>query len=176
MRQRVMIAMALALNPAIIIADEPTTALDVTVQAQIMELLASLQEEHNMGLILITHDLGVVASVADTVQLMYAGRAVEKASADEFYQAHAHPYAEGLMDSIPSLIVSGERLHPIRGMPPSLIYLPSGCAFHPRCPYAIQRCIEERPELRSIEGYGGLAACHRAEEVRDSKLEVASSG
>lgn len=176
MRQRVMIAMALALNPAIIIADEPTTALDVTVQAQIMELLAKLQAEHNMGLILITHDLGVVASVADTVQLMYAGRVVETADADEFYTAHSHPYAEGLMESIPSLIGSDERLRPIRGMPPSLIDPPPGCAFHPRCPYAIQRCAEERPLLRSIDGYGGLTACHRAEEVRQSKLEVASSG
>lgn len=176
MRQRVMIAMALALNPAVIIADEPTTALDVTVQAQIMELLANLQEEHNMGLILITHDLGVVASVADTVQLMYAGRAVEKADADEFYEAHAHPYAEGLMDSIPSLIGGAERLNPIRGMPPSLIDLPSGCAFHPRCPYAIERCAAERPEMRPINDYGGLVACHRAEEVRESNLEVVTSG
>jgi oligopeptide transport system ATP-binding protein len=176
MRQRVMIAIALALDPAVIIADEPTTALDVTVQAQIMELLASLQEEHNMGLILITHDLGVVASVADTVHLMYAGAVVEKSDADEFYLAHAHPYAEGLMHSIPSLIGKDERLIPIRGAPPSLIHLPPGCAFHPRCPYAVDRCRVERPVLRDIDGYGGQVACHRAEEVRESKMEGASRG
>ena len=171
MRQRVMIAMSLALDPAVLIADEPTTALDVTVQAQIMELLARLQEEHNMGLILITHDLGVVASVADTVQLMYAGGVVEKANADDFYAAHAHPYAEGLMASIPSLISDDERLLPIQGAPPSLINLPSGCTFHPRCPYAIERCVAEVPRLRSISGYSGLVSCHRAEEVRDIALE-----
>lgn len=171
MRQRVMIAMALALDPAVIIADEPTTALDVTVQAQIMELLGELQEEHNMGLVLITHDLGVVASVADTVQLMYAGKTVERAEADEFYEAHAHPYAEGLMDSIPSLIGGKSRLDPIEGLPPSLIKLPSGCSFHPRCPYAIERCVTEIPELRTIDSYGGIVACHRAEEVREQILE-----
>jgi oligopeptide/dipeptide ABC transporter ATP-binding protein len=166
MRQRVMIAMALALDPAVLIADEPTTALDVTVQAQIMELLASLQEEHNMGLILITHDLGVVASVADTVQLMYAGSVVEKSDADEFYTAHAHPYAEGLMNSIPALIGDDTRLVPIMGIPPSLIRLPPGCSFNPRCPYAVDRCRTEKPLLRRIEGYEGLVACHRAEDVR----------
>jgi oligopeptide transport system ATP-binding protein len=171
MRQRVMIAMALALDPAVLIADEPTTALDVTVQAQIMELLARLQEENNMGLILITHDLGVVASVADRVQLMYAGGVVEKANADDFYEAHAHPYAEGLMASIPSLISDDERLLPIQGAPPSLIDLPTGCTFHPRCPYVIDRCVAEVPKLRSIPGYSGLVACHRAEEVRDIALE-----
>jgi oligopeptide/dipeptide ABC transporter ATP-binding protein len=108
----------------------------------------------------------VVASVADTVQLMYAGRVIEKAAADEFYAGHAHPYAEGLMNSIPALIGDDERLIPISGAPPSLIKLPSGCAFHPRCPYKIERCISEIPELRGIEGYGGEVACHRAEEVR----------
>ena len=176
MRQRVMIAMALALDPAVLIADEPTTALDVTVQAQIMELLASLQEEHNMGLILITHDLGVVASVSDTVQLMYAGSVMEKASADEFYEAHAHPYAEGLMKSIPSLIDDADRLEPIKGAPPSLINLPPGCSFSGRCPYAIDKCINERPTLRDIPGYGGLVACHRAEEVREMGLAGGSLG
>ncbi len=176
MRQRVMIAIALSLDPAVLIADEPTTALDVTVQAQIMELLASLQEEHNMGLILITHDLGVVASVADTVQLMYAGSVVEKADADEFYLTHAHPYAEGLMNSIPSLIGKDERLIPIQGAPPSLIHLPAGCSFNPRCPYAIDRCRTEVPFLRSIGGYGGQVACHRAEEIRESKLTGVPSG
>ncbi len=170
MRQRVMIAMALSLDPAVLIADEPTTALDVTVQAQIMELLGSLQEEHNMGLILITHDLGVVASVADTVQLMYAGGVVEKAGADDFYEAHAHPYAEGLMRSIPTLIGEDERLIPIEGTPPSLIRLPPGCPFNPRCPYVTDRCRTEKPLLRSIAGYAGLVACHNAEDVRSAKV------
>ena len=166
MRQRVMIAMSLALDPTILIADEPTTALDVTVQAQIMELLADIQKERNMGLILITHDLGVVASVSDQVQLMYAGRVMEKNKADDFYATPGHPYALGLMHSIPRIIGQDERLNPITGAPPSLIHIPPGCPFHPRCPYAVDRCRAEVAHLRTIPGFSGEVACHRAEEVR----------
>ncbi len=165
MRQRVMIAMALALDPTILIADEPTTALDVTVQAQIMELLANLQEQNNMGLILITHDLGVVASVSDRIQLMYAGRIMERGTAEDFYASPAHPYAHGLMNSVPRLIGVDERLVPITGAPPSLVNIPSGCPFHPRCPHTIDRCRVEVAHLRPVEGIPGEVACHRAEEI-----------
>ncbi len=165
MRQRVMIAMALALEPKVLIADEPTTALDVTVQAQIMELLAGLQAENNMGLILITHDLGVVASVADRVHLMYAGRTVETRPASDFYAAPAHPYALGLLESVPRLRGPHLRLQPIRGSPPSLIQVVPGCAFNPRCSHATEQCRAEMPLLRTVETYAGRVACHRAEEI-----------
>ncbi len=166
MRQRVMIAMAPALDPTILIADEPTTALDVTVQAQIMDLLADLPQQNNMGMILITHDLGVVASVADRIQLMYAGSVMEKGNADDFYPAPAHPHAHGLMNSVPRLIGSDDRLVPITGAPPSLVNVPPGCPFHPRCPHVIDRCRTEPVHLRAIDGYSGEVACHRAEEIR----------
>ena len=134
MRQRAMIAMALALSPKLIIADEPTTALDATVQAQILDLLLHLQQESDTALILITHDLGVVADIADDVIVMYAGRAAEKASKDDiFYRPH-HPYTKGLLESIPNSSAGAERLKPITGQPPSLIRLPTGCAFHPGVP------------------------------------------
>jgi oligopeptide transport system ATP-binding protein len=164
MRQRVMIAMALALDPEVIIADEPTTALDVTVQAQIMRLLSDLQAETGMGLILITHDLGVVADVADRVAVMYAGRIVETGPVVDVYKQPAHPYTEGLMHSIPSAQRRGTQLRPIRGAPPSLVRIPPGCPFHPRCPYARQRCVAEEPPLREVLG-GRHSACHYAEEV-----------
>ena len=167
MRQRVMIAMALALDPAILIADEPTTALDVTVQAQVMDLLAELQQETGMGLILITHDLGVVAEVADRVAVMYAGRIVETGSIEDIYHAPAHPYTIGLMESLPQLDVKGARLVPIPGSPPDLTQRPPGCAFHPRCRYAQQVCVDDDPALRppgpDIEDR--LSACHFAEEA-----------
>ena len=136
MRQRIMIAMAIALEPDIIIADEPTTALDVTVQAQIMELLAELRRETGSGLILITHDLGVVAEVADTISVMYAGRVVEHGTALEVFASPAHPYTRGLLDSMPKLIGDGDRLYAIPGLPPSLTAVPPGCPFAPRCPRA----------------------------------------
>jgi oligopeptide transport system ATP-binding protein len=164
MRQRVMIAMAIALHPRLLIADEPTTALDVTVQAQVMALLASLQREYGMALVLITHDLGVVADVADRMLLMYAGRAAETGRIREVYERPAHPYTAGLMASLPG---EQERLTPIPGAPPNLAALPSGCPFHPRCPYALDRCRDERPLLRPLPGAGRAAACHRAEEVLD---------
>ena len=147
MRQRAMIAMAISLSPKLIIADEPTTALDATVQAQILDLLLRLQQESDTALLMITHDLGVVADIADNVMVMYAGRAAEKATKrDIFYQPH-HPYTKGLLESIPHSSAAGERLKPITGQPPSLINLPSGCAFHPRCAYVMDRCLDEQPKL-----------------------------
>jgi oligopeptide transport system ATP-binding protein len=171
MRQRVMIAMALALDPDILIADEPTTALDVTVQAQIMELLAELQRETGMGLILITHDLGVVAEVADRVVVMYAGREVESGAITPVYHSPAHPYTIGLMDSLPRPDVHTERLHPIKGAPPDLLAIPRGCPFHPRCPYAQARCRQEEPELSPV-GEGRFSACHFWEEVQRERANA----
>lgn len=147
MRQRIMIAMAIALDPAVLIADEPTTALDVTVQAQIMNLLQELQEEREMGLILITHDLGVVADVADNIAVMYAGRIMERAEVHELYRQPAHAYTRGLLDSIPRLDAKGQTLYAIGGLPPNLLRMPSGCEFHPRCRFAHDDCRQERPEL-----------------------------
>ncbi|AEW96329.1 MULTISPECIES: ABC transporter ATP-binding protein [Streptomycetaceae] len=159
MRQRIMIAMAMALGPELIIADEPTTALDVTVQAQVMELLAELQRELRMGLILITHDLGVVADVADTIAVMYAGRIVEHAPVHEIYRRPAHPYTKGLLESIPRLDRKGRELYAIKGLPPSLLAVPSGCAFHPRCPLARPVCATDEPPLYQV-GPGRGSACH----------------
>lgn len=166
-RQRIMIAMAIALQPKLLIADEPTTALDVTVQKQVMDLLADLQAETGMGLILISHDLGVVADVADRAAIMYAGRIVETGGIREVYDHPAHPYTAGLLNSIPSNVAMGERLTPIVGSPPNLLALPSGCAFNPRCPFAIDLCREVVPPLREPDGWpaGHAAACHRSEEV-----------
>ncbi len=165
MRQRIMIAMAIALDPAVLIADEPTTALDVTVQAQIMGLLKELQAESKMGLILITHDLGVVADVADKIAVMYAGRLVEKTGVFEGYAQPAHPYTKGLLESIPRLDQKGEVLPAIGGLPPNLMRIPDGCAFSPRCRYAVDKCASgEPPSLREIVP-GRFTACHVAEEV-----------
>ncbi|NEE05812.1 ABC transporter ATP-binding protein [Streptomyces sp. SID7499] len=166
MRQRIMIAMALALEPDLIIADEPTTALDVTVQAQVMDLLADLQREYNMGLILITHDLGVVADVADKIAVMYAGRIVETAPVHELYKRPAHPYTKGLLESIPRLDQKGQDLYAIKGLPPNLTRIPSGCAFNPRCPQAQDICRTDVPLLHPVtERDGGElpgrgSACH----------------
>ena len=166
MRQRIMIAMALALEPDLIIADEPTTALDVTVQAQVMDLLAELQAEFNMGLILITHDLGVVADVADKIAVMYAGRIVETAPVHELYANPAHPYTKGLLRSIPRLDQRGQDLYAIKGLPPNLLHLPAGCSFHPRCELATDLCRGERPLLSPVLGAEGedlpgrRSACH----------------
>jgi len=164
MRQRIMIAMAIALDPAVLIADEPTTALDVTVQAQIMALLQELQEERQMGLILITHDLGVVADVADKIAVMYAGRIVERADVYDLYRQPAHPYTKGLLESIPRLDQKGQQLAAIGGLPPNLMRIPTGCAFNPRCRYAQDICREDRPPLREVAP-GRESACHFAEEV-----------
>jgi peptide/nickel transport system ATP-binding protein/oligopeptide transport system ATP-binding protein len=166
MRQRIMIAMALALEPDLIIADEPTTALDVTVQAQVMDLLAELQREFNMGLILITHDLGVVADVADKIAVMYAGRIVETAPVHEIYKRPAHPYTKGLLQSIPRLDQKGQELFAIQGLPPNLLRIPSGCAFNPRCTAAQDICRTEVPALQQVTEQDGTdlpgrgSACH----------------
>jgi oligopeptide transport system ATP-binding protein len=174
MRQRIMIAMAIALDPAVLIADEPTTALDVTVQAQIMQLLADLQDERKMGLILITHDLGVVADVADRIAVMYAGRVVEQADAFELYAQPGHPYTKGLLDSIPRLDQKGEVLSAIGGLPPNLTNIPPGCPFNPRCHYAQDICrVDPPPPLREVARQR-LAACHFSELLlaHSPELEV----
>jgi peptide/nickel transport system ATP-binding protein len=168
MRQRAMIAMALACRPALLIADEPTTALDVTIQAQILTLMLDLQKELGMGLILITHDLGVVAQTAQRVIVMYAGKKVEEADVETLFANPRHPYTRGLMASIPAVPSSGAnaeaRLVEIPGMVPSLTRLPKGCAFAPRCSLAVARCHEEYPPLQDW-GAGHLAACWRAAEL-----------
>jgi oligopeptide/dipeptide ABC transporter ATP-binding protein len=169
MRQRAMIAMALSCDPELLIADEPTTALDVTVQAQILDLIRDLQEEFNSAVIMITHDLGVVAELSDDILVMYAGRAAEYASVEDAFHQPLHPYTWGLLGSMPRLDrVRSERLLPIEGSPPSLINVPSGCAFHPRCPYAGlngDKSTTERPELIEVEP-GHKAACHLPLEKR----------
>ncbi len=161
MRQRVMIGMALACDPALLIADEPTTALDVTIQAQILELLQRMQRERRMAVLLITHDLGIVAETCDAVVVMYAGRVVEQAAVQALFARPAHPYTAGLLRSIPSLGAAGERrrLPAIPGMVPSLRALPSGCRFRDRCDRAIARCASEDPRLE-LHRDGQLAACH----------------
>ena len=150
MRQRVMIAMGIALDPEVLIADEPTTALDVTVQAQVMQLLADLQAETGMALMLITHDLGVVGEVADRVVVMYAGRAVETGALDDVFRTPSHPYTRGLMRSIPRVDAKGGRLDPIGGAPPDLRAIPSGCSFHPRCTWRQDVCSREEPDLLAV--------------------------
>jgi oligopeptide transport system ATP-binding protein len=174
MRQRIMIAMAISLDPAVLIADEPTTALDVTVQAQIMKLLADLQEERQMGLILITHDLGVVADVADRIAVMYAGRIVEESDVFEIYASPAHPYTKGLLESVPRLDQKGGQLAAIGGLPPNLTRIPPGCPFNPRCSYAQDICrVDPPPPLREVV-YHRMAACHFSELVLEHspKLEI----
>ena len=170
MRQRAMIAMALANDPKVLIADEPTTALDVTIQAQVLDVFERVQDRTNTSIILITHDLGVVAGVADRVVVMYGGRHVEAGTVDDIFYESKHPYALGLLESLPRLDrrYGDERLIRIKGQPPSLIFLPRGCAFHPRCRYADLKgvCVTERPELHEI-GPGHASACHFAETLDD---------
>jgi oligopeptide transport system ATP-binding protein len=151
MRQRVMIAMALSCEPKLLIADEPTTALDVTIQAQILELIKRLREELGMAIIMITHDLGVVAGIADRINVMYAGHIVETGTVDELFHNPRHPYTLGLLNSIPRLDEPRkEKLVPIEGLPPDLVNPPTGCAFQPRCPYAVKRCAFESPTLEPV--------------------------
>jgi peptide/nickel transport system ATP-binding protein len=175
MRQRAMIAMALSLNPDVLIADEPTTALDVTVQAQILELVNDLKREFQTAVVLITHDLGVVAEHCDNIMVMYAGRPMEIGRADDIYYNAHHPYTWGLLSSIARLDEEKDRLEPIRGLPPSLIHLPPGCPFSPRCPYVMDVCREERPELLPADGYHA-SACHLSleEKERIFREEVAA--
>jgi oligopeptide/dipeptide ABC transporter ATP-binding protein len=166
MRQRVMIAMALLCEPELLIADEPTTALDVTVQAQILDLLGRLRRETGMAIALITHDLGVIAGLADRVMVMYAGRQAELGPVDEIFGRTRHPYTLGLLASLPRLDDTGEeKLLPIRGQPPSLLNRPPGCPFHPRCPFARELCAEEIPAFRVVDGAEHRSACHYAEEL-----------
>src|SRR5215211_4628017 len=160
MRQRAMIAMALSLNPDLLIADEPTTALDVTVQAQILDLIDRLKEEFDAAVVIITHDLGVVAEHCDDIQVMYAGKAAEYGEARDIYYNSHHPYTWGLLQSITRIDSDrNERLRPIKGLPPSLIFVPPGCSFHPRCPHVFDRCRTEVPELLPADGHHA-SRCH----------------
>jgi len=168
MRQRVMIAMALSCHPALLIADEPTTALDVTIQAQILELLRRLQQEMGMAVILITHDLGVVAETADQVAVMYAGRVVEQCDVRALFRRPLHPYTAGLQASLPKLNETQDRLRVIPGTVPNPAKFPAGCRFHPRCPVAQNRCLSD-PDLVSVEA-GHLSRCLRAQEIAAGTL------
>jgi oligopeptide/dipeptide ABC transporter ATP-binding protein len=166
MRQRAMIAMAISNDPDVLIADEPTTALDVTIQAQILEVMEKVQEVTGTAIVFITHDLGVIARIADRVQVMYAGRTAEMGTVDDIFAASCHPYTLGLLSSLPALSGRSERLQPIVGSPPSMLNPPTGCAFHPRCPRArLPRCSDEQPPLRQIGGPGQSSACYFADEV-----------
>ncbi len=165
MRQRVMIAMALSCNPKLLIADEPTTALDVTIQAQILDLMRTLQSERETGVIMITHSMGVVAGMADRIQVMYAGHIVESSSTEEIFANPRHPYTVGLLKSIPRLDAQRkEKLEPIRGLPPDLIDLPDMCPFVPRCNYAREKCEQKNPPLLEVKP-GHYSACWFWEEV-----------
>jgi oligopeptide transport system ATP-binding protein len=172
MRQRVMIAMALLCEPKVLIADEPTTALDVTVQAQMLDLFKALTNDFGTSLVLITHDLGVVAGLADRMMVMYAGRPVESGTVDDLYYDPRHPYTFGLLHSTTHVERTGERLAPIKGLPPSLENLPTGCAFHPRCAFKLDRCTSERPLLED-RGDGRHLACFYEGELQRQKLEAA---
>jgi peptide/nickel transport system ATP-binding protein len=179
MRQRAMIAMAMALNPALLIADEPTTALDVTVQAQVLRVIRRMQEMFGTAVILITHDLGVIADVADDVLVMYGGKVMERADRRTlFYNSH-HPYTEGLLQSLPAYGSSRERLRPIPGQPPSLLAPPPGCPFAPRCPYVMDQCTIEMPALDPVEDVAGhLSACwlpHRSTEREQARRQLAEA-
>ena len=170
MRQRAMIAMALALDPDLLIADEPTTALDVTVQAQILDLIDGLKGEFNAAVVMITHDLGVVAEHCDDIMVMYAGRPVEYGDRYDIYDNPQHPYTWGLLQSISRIDQSKEeRLNPIKGQPPSLIHVPKGCPFNPRCPYVMDVCRVEEPQLIAVEGHHA-SACHLPYSERERIL------
>jgi len=176
MRQRVMIAMALSCNPKLIIADEPTTALDVTIQAQILELMKSLTREFGVALIVITHNLGVVARYADRVNIMYAGKIIERGTARQIYSNPRHPYTVGLLKSVPRLDQPRRaKLDPIEGQPPDLVNVPLGCAFRARCRWAVDKCATDTPPLMSVED-GHWSACWRTEDLGTSALDVNARG
>jgi oligopeptide/dipeptide ABC transporter ATP-binding protein len=177
MRQRIMIAMGLSCNPDLLIADEPTTALDVTTQAQIMDLMLQLAEDRGTAVMLITHDLGVVAGFCDDVHVMYAGGIVESGGIDDIYYNPKHPYTWGLLGSMTRLDdVQRDRLHSVRGAPPSVINLPKGCRFRPRCDFATEVCGQVLPALRPVGNPGQQAACHHAAELDLSSMTVGVDG
>src|SRR5918999_4071668 len=177
MRQRVMIAMALVNDPDLLIADEPTTALDVTTQAQILELMDRLQREFGSAIIMITHDLGVIAEIADEVVVMYAAQIAEKGTVDRIFKRPHHPYTWGLLGSLPRLDADTERLVQIQGQPPSLLNPPRGCRFNPRCPYVMSVCKQKEPELRPVsDDPGHLQACHLDEETKDREAAKLLAG
>jgi peptide/nickel transport system ATP-binding protein len=177
MRQRVMIAMALINDPDLLVADEPTTALDVTTQAQIINLMIKLQQDFGSAIIIITHDLGVIAEAADDVVVMYAAQVVERAPVTNLFNRPHHPYTWGLLGSMPRLDADVERLTQIQGQPPSLLNPPRGCRFHPRCPYVMNVCREREPELRPIsDDPGHLQACHLDEQTKDREAAKLTSG
>jgi oligopeptide/dipeptide ABC transporter ATP-binding protein len=171
MRQRMMVAMALACEPALVLADEPTTALDVTIQAQILELMKTLSRRLGVAMLIITHNLGVVARYADRVNVMYAGRIIEQSTARELYAHPRHPYTLGLLRSVPRLDEARRaRLDPIEGQPPDLSHLPPGCAFAPRCAFRVERCLAERPVLRPAGDDGHVSACWEIERLPDTTV------
>jgi peptide/nickel transport system ATP-binding protein len=177
MRQRVMIAMALVNDPDLLIADEPTTALDVTTQAQILELMNRLQREFGSAIIMITHDLGVIAEIADEVVVMYAARVAERGSVDQLFNRPHHPYTWGLLGSLPRLDADTDRLVQIQGQPPSLLNPPRGCRFNPRCPYVMNICKEKEPDLRPVSGEPEhLQACHLDEQTKDREAAKLLAG
>ena len=171
MKQRVVIAIALACNPQLLLADEPTTALDVTIQAQVLEMMNSLKQKLGSAMILITHDLGVVAETCDKVAIMYAGEIVEYGSLRDVFKHTAHPYTEGLFNSLPSLTEDVRRLKPIAGLMPDPTDLPEGCRFHPRCPYATEACREQAPAVRELTP-GHIVKCHRYDAPSTAEQEV----
>ncbi len=172
MRQRIMIALVLALNASLIIADEPTTALDVIVEAQFLDLLRGLREEFQLTILIITHNIGVVAELADRVAVMYAGKLVEVAPVEPLFLDTKHPYSRGLLKSVPNIDVDHQELYKMEGAPPNLIAPPSGCRFHPRCPYAVDLCAAEEPELMKVRGDDHRAACWIYSERENRPVDV----
>jgi oligopeptide/dipeptide ABC transporter ATP-binding protein len=169
MRQRAMIAMAIALGPSLLIADEPTTAVDVTIQAQILQVLRQLKEELGIAIVMITHDLGVIAQLADKVVVLYAGQVMEQASVRELFYEHHHPYTGGLLRSLPAAEIQRGQLVPIDGQPPSPINPAPGCPFAPRCPYRMERCVLEQPRLEAVLAHPGHdSACFLPKEPTSS--------
>jgi peptide/nickel transport system ATP-binding protein len=175
MRQRAMIAMALACDPALLIADEPTTSLDVTIQAQILELMKSLLEQYNSSMIMITHDLGVIAEVADRIAVMYAGKIVEYATTRSIFYSPLHPYTFGLLTSIPRLDMEIEKLESIPGVVPDPLHFPEGCKFHPRCTFATEKCRKEEPPLVEIEKNHSVR-CWHIEKVKQEAKKISFTG